>query len=254
MIAAPRPPAVAERLNHYLARHGVASRRGADALIEQGRVQLNGRPTRLGTLVEPAADHVTVDGRPIGEPVPLRTLVLNKPTGVVSTRRDPQGRPTVLDLVDDPRGLSPVGRLDSDSRGLLLLSSDGDLALRVTHPRHGITKRYRATVTPHATTAALRRITGGVALDDGDARALEAHLAGQDRRGNDVVEVVMAEGRKREVRRLFAAAGLRVVDLVRVAVGPVRLGRLKEGHARPLTHAEERALYEAVGLPPPRRR
>jgi len=245
---------MAERLNRYLARHGVASRRGADALIEQGRVQLNGAPTRPGTMVDPAADRVTVDGSPVGEALPLRTLVLNKPKGVVSTRSDPQGRPTVLDLVDDPRGLYPVGRLDSDSRGLLLLTSDGELALRVTHPRHGITKRYRATVTPHATSHALRQITAGVALSDGPARALEARLAGQDRYG-DVVEVLMAEGRKREVRRLFAAVGLRVVDLTRTDVGPISLGRLREGHARPLSHAEEQRLYEAVGLtPPPRRR
>lgn len=254
MTAAAEPrPRTAERLNHYLARHGVASRRGADALVEQGRVQVNGAPTRPGTLVDPAADHVTVDGRPVGDPIPLRTLVLNKPPGVVSTRSDPQGRPTVLSLVDEPRGLYPVGRLDADSRGLLLLTSDGELALRVTHPRHGITKRYRATVTPHATTHALRTITHGVELSDGPARALDARLTGVDRRG-DVVEVLMAEGRKREVRRLFAAAGLRVVELTRIAVGPIVLGRLREGHARPLTHAEEQRLYEAVGLTPPRRR
>jgi pseudouridine synthase len=252
-VTAATEPQARERLNRYLARHGVASRRGADALIEQGRVQLNGAPTRPGTLVDPAADRVTVDGQPIGEPIPLRTLVLNKPLGVVSTRTDPQGRPTVLDMVDDPRGLYPVGRLDADSRGLLLLTSDGDLALRVTHPRHGITKRYRATVTPHATKAALRHITNGVHLDDGDARALEATLTGGDRYG-DVVEVLMAEGRKREVRRLFAAVGLRVVDLTRTHVGPIALGRLREGHARPLTHAEEQTLYAAVGLTPPRRR
>jgi 23S rRNA pseudouridine2605 synthase len=243
-----------ERLNRYLARHGVASRRGADALIEQGRVHVNGAPTRPGTQVDPNADQVTVDGRPVGEPIPLRTLIVNKPVGVVSTRSDPGGRPTVLELVDDPRGLYPVGRLDADSRGLLLLTSDGDLALRVTHPRHGITKRYRATVTPHARAAMLRHIQAGVELEDGPASALEAHLVGEDRRG-DVVEVLMAEGRKREVRRLFAAVGLRVVDLVRTEVGPIPLGRLREGHARPLTRAEEQRLYEAVDLtPPPRHR
>jgi pseudouridine synthase len=245
--------AVTERLNRYLARHGVASRRGADALIEQGRVHVNGRPTRLGTLVDPSADQVTVDGKPVGEPVALRTLMLNKPKGVVSTRTDPQRRPTVLDLVDDPRGLYSVGRLDADSRGLLLLTSDGDLALRVTHPRHGITKRYLATVNGAAGPASLKRITEGIQLDDGLARALEARVAGADRRG-DVVELLMAEGRKREVRRLFAATGLRVVDLCRTAVGPVNLGRLREGQARPLSAVEERALYEAVGLTPPKRR
>lgn len=243
-----------ERLNRYLARHGVASRRGADALVEQGRVAINGAPAALGTLVDPAADRVTVDGSPVGEEVPLRTLMLNKPKGVVSTRSDPQGRPTVLDLVDDPRGLYPVGRLDTDSRGLLLLTSHGDLAFRLTHPRYGVTKRYRATLDGHAPQAALRRITDGVTLDDGPARALDAHPAAtQTVRTGDVVEVLMAEGRKREVRRLFAAVGLKVTDLCRTAVGPVELGHLREGHARPLTHAELVALYDAVHLPHPKR-
>ncbi len=253
MIAAEAPAAMPERLNRYLARHGVASRRGADVLIDEGRVEVNGAPTRPGALVEPGVDQVTVDGRPLGDAIPLRTLVLNKPKGVVSTRSDPQGRTTVLDLVDDPRGLYPVGRLDADSRGLLLLTSDGELALRLTHPRHGITKRYRAVVAPHVSGHHLRQLTAGLTLSDGPARALEARLAGGDHRG-DAVELVMAEGRKREVRRLFAALGLRVVDLSRVAVGPIVLGRLKEGQARPLTHAEEQRLYEAVGLTPPGRR
>jgi pseudouridine synthase len=252
-VIATERPRMAERLNRYLARHGVASRRGADALIEQGRVHLNGHPTRPGTLVDPQADRVTVDGQPIGELVPLRTLMLNKPPGVVSTRSDPQGRSTVLDMVDDPRGLHPVGRLDADSRGLLLLTSDGDLSLRVTHPRHGITKRYRATVEGIAGPASLKRITDGITLDDGPARALEATVVAETRRGA-VLDVLMAEGRKREVRRLLAATGLRVTDLCRTSVGPVVLGRLREGQARPLSAAEERAIYDAVGLTPPARR
>lgn len=244
---------MAERLNRYLARHGVASRRGADQLIEQGRVHVNGAPAALGTPVDPQHDVVTVDGRPVGAPLPLRTLMLNKPAGMVSTRTDPQGRPIVLDLVDDPRGLSPVGRLDADSRGLLLLTSDGDLALRLTHPRYGVTKLYRVSVDGHAGAAALRTVTTGVELEDGHARALDARTVATHR-GGDVVEVTMAEGRKREVRRLFAAAGLRVTDLCRTAVGPLHLGHLREGQARPLTTAELRHLYEAVGLAPPRRR
>jgi pseudouridine synthase len=249
----PVPPPATERLNRYLARHGVASRRGADALIEQGRVAVNGRATHPGAQVDPDADQVTVDGRPVGEPLSKRTLMLNKPLGVVCTRSDPQGRRTVLDLVDDSRGLYPIGRLDADSRGLLLVTTDGDLAHRIAHPRHGITKHYRATVTPRPSAQALRRITNGVELEDGTARALEAHVLQPTKLG-DVVEVVMAEGRKREVRRLFAAAGLRVVDLVRTEVGPLHLGRLKEGTARPLSHAEEQQIYAAVGLTPPKRR
>jgi 23S rRNA pseudouridine2605 synthase len=146
-----------------------------------------------------------------------------------------------------------VGRLDADSRGLLLLSSDGSLAMRVTHPRYGLTKHYRVSVDGHADRRALAQVIAGVQLSDGFARALDARVSGADHRG-DVVDVVMAEGRKREVRRLFAAAGLRVVDLSRTQVGPVVLGRLREGHARPLSATEERALYEAVGLTPPKRR
>jgi 23S rRNA pseudouridine2605 synthase len=230
----------------------VASRRGADQLVEQGRVQVNGHPARLGTLVEPA-DTVTVDGRSVGAAVPLRTLLLNKPMGVVSTRSDPQGRRTVLDLVDDPSGLYPVGRLDADSRGLLLLTSDGDLALRLTHPRYGVSKLYRVTIEGHAPAAALRRIEAGVQLSDGPARVLAVRPVTSSRQG-DVLEVSMAEGRRREVRRLFAAVGLRVLDLCRTAVGPLHLGHLREGHARPLTPAEHSALYAAVGLTPPRRR
>jgi 23S rRNA pseudouridine2605 synthase len=242
-----------ERLNRYLARRGVASRRAADQLVEAGRVAVNGVPAVLGTQVDPGSDRVTVDGQPVGEAVALRTMMLNKPAGMVSTRTDTHGRATVLDSVDDPRGLYPVGRLDTDSRGLLLLTSDGDLALRLTHPRYGVTKRYRVTVDGHAGAGALRRITEGVSLEDGPARALEAQHSGATQSG-EVIEVVMAEGRKREVRRLFAAVGLRVTDLCRVAVGPLVLGHLREGQARPLTVAELRAVYEAVGLIPPRRR
>jgi 23S rRNA pseudouridine2605 synthase len=241
-----------ERLNRYLARHGIASRRAADRLVEEGRVTVNGARAALGSQVSDA-DVVTVDGRPVTAPPPRRTLMLNKPPGMVSTRVDPHRRPIVLDLVDDPTGLYPVGRLDADSRGLLLLTSDGDLAFRITHPRYGITKLYRATVEGHAPARALRRITEGIDLEDGPARALSARVVGTAREG-DVVEVAMAEGRKREVRRLFAAAGLRVLDLCRTGVGPLSLGHLREGDARPLTAAEQRALYSAVGLPPPQRR
>jgi pseudouridine synthase len=143
-------------------------------------------------------------------------------------------------------GLVPVGRLDADSRGLLLLSTDGELVHRLTHPRHGVTKRYRLVVDREVAPDHLRRLVSGVHLEDGPARALAAHR-GSTPAGN-VVEVTMGEGRKREVRRLCAALGLHVTDLVRVAYGPVRLGRLQTARARPLTAAEERDLYACVGL------
>ena len=176
--------------------------------------------------------------------------MLNKPPGVLTTRHDPQGRPTVLELVDDPSGLFPVGRLDADSGGLLLLTTDGELAFRLAHPRHGVTKQYRVTVAGHVPTGALARIAAGVELDDGPARALAARVARRSG-GRETVEVTMAEGRKREVRRLFAAVGLEVVDLVRVAFGPLRLGRLAAGGVRRLTREEEAAVYASVGLPGP---
>jgi pseudouridine synthase len=215
-------------------------------------VAVNGRVAALGALVDPGRDGVAVDGRPVPAELPRRTLMLNKPVGVVSTRRDPGGRPTVLDLVEDARGLFPVGRLDSDSHGLLLLTTDGELALRLTHPRHGVRKRYLVAVRGHAGAAALRTLVAGVRLEDGPARALSARVAGA-RRGDTVLELEMGEGRRREVRRLCAAAGLVVTDLERVGLGPLRLGRLAEGSSRRLRPAEEAALHEAVGLPLPAR-
>jgi pseudouridine synthase len=239
----------AERVNAFLSHRGVASRRAADRLVEAGRVSVNGRPARAGALVD-SGDAVTVDGRPVPERLPRRTVMVNKPRGVVSTRRDPGGRPTVLDLVDDPAGLAPVGRLDLTSRGLLLLTSDGELALRLTHPRHGVTKRYRVLVAGSTSAAARRRMVRGVELDDGPAHALEVLPAGH-RGADEVLEVLMAEGRKREVRRLCAATGLRVLDLERIAIGPVHLGRLRSGDWRRLTARELSELYAAAGLVPP---
>jgi 23S rRNA pseudouridine2605 synthase len=236
-----------ERLNRFLARRGVASRRGADQLIADGRVTVNGEMSQLGTVVDPSLDRVSVDGRRIPARAVSVTIVLNKPVGVVTTRSDPYQRRTVMDLIEPVPGLVPVGRLDADSRGLLVLTTDGDLAHAVSHPRHGVTKRYLATLDRAISAEQLDQITAGVDLEDGPARAIAAQRAGSD----SVVEVVMAEGRKREVRRLFAAVGLEVRDLVRVAVGPLELGALPEGEARALRPAELSSLRAAAGMRAP---
>jgi 23S rRNA pseudouridine2605 synthase len=236
-----------ERLNRFLARRGVASRRGADTLIADGRVTVNGELAQLGAVVEPSKDRVSVDGQRIPARAVSVTIVLNKPVGVVTTRSDPYQRPTVMDLIEPVPGLVPVGRLDADSRGLIVLTTDGDLAHAVSHPRHGVTKRYVATLDRAISKAQLEQLTIGVELEDGPARALGARRSGSD----TVVEVIMAEGRKREVRRLFAALGLEVRDLVRVAVGPLELGELAEGDARALRRAELSSLRAAAGMPVP---
>lgn len=235
-----------ERLNRYLARRGVASRRGADELIAAGRVTVNGATGHLGTQVSPARDRVSVDDVVV-EPVALTTLMLNKPPGVVTTRLDPGGRATVMELVPEVPGLVPVGRLDADSRGLLLMTNDGELAHRVAHPRYGIKKRYRVRLTEPVSDAQVRRLAGGVELEDGRARPESVRRGG----GPLELDVVMAEGRKREIRRMVAAVGLDVADLERLAVGPITLGRLAQGASRDLTTVELQRLREAVGLEEP---
>ncbi|MFN2569981.1 MAG: pseudouridine synthase [Candidatus Dormibacteria bacterium] len=236
-----------ERLNRFLARRGIASRRGADGVIAAGRVSVNGSPAAVGAVVDPRHDEVTVDGTRLPAAQAMVTLMVNKPAGVVSTRHDPRGRPTVMGLVEGIPGLVPVGRLDSDSRGLLLMTTDGELAHRVTHPRFGVTKRYLVEVAQHITPGHLLRLRRGVRLEDGPARALSAR-----RVSARLIDLQMGEGRKREVRRLCAAVGLDVVDLSRIAIGPLELGELAEGTARPL-RAEEMAALDAVLQPRPRR-
>jgi len=238
-----------ERVNRFLARRGVASRRGADALIAAGRVTVNGEVSTLGAVVQPSVDRVCVDGFRIPAKAVAVTIVLNKPAGVVTTRSDPYQRRTVMDLVEPIPGLVPVGRLDTDSRGLLVLTTDGDLAHGIAHPRRGVTKRYVATLDRAVTAEQLAQLVAGMNLEDGPARAVAAQRAGSD----SVVEVVMAEGRKREVRRLFAALGLEVRDLVRTAVGPLQLGDLAEGTTRRLSAAELSSMRAAAGLAAPRR-
>lgn len=236
------------RLQKVIAAAGIASRRAAEELIVEGRVTVNGAVARvLGTRVDPERVRIEVDGERVNVHPRLVYVMLNKPGGVVSTSRDPQGRPTVVSLVREGVRLNPVGRLDVDTLGLILLTNHGELAHRLTHPRYQIPKTYLAEVEGSPTPAALKRLEGGVRLEDGPARARRARLRRKGARRSHV-ELVLTEGRKREVRRMFDAIGHPVVSLVRVEFGPVRLGELASGKSRRLTPAEVGALLEAVGL------
>lgn len=240
-----------ERLQKYLAHCGVASRRAAEQLIVEGRVAVNGQPAReLGTQVDPHVDRVEVDGRPVRPSTAMVYLALNKPTGVVTTVQDPQGRPTVMGLVPRVGRVYPVGRLDADSEGLLLVTNDGDLANRLTHPRFGCEKEYRALVEGEPDEADLELLREGVLLDDGATQPAEVGL--EPARGLEpgfaIVRVTLREGRKRQVRRMLAAIGCRVERLQRVRIGPLELGDLPLGATRPLGRSEVAALRAAVGL------
>lgn len=217
------------------------SRRAAEDAIRQGRVRLNGEPAQIGAKVDVESDLLTLDGVPVPVNPVLETHLLYKPAGVISTAHDPHRRRTVVDLIPSKTRLYPVGRLDADSEGLILVSNDGMLTERVTHPRYGITKTYLARVEGRPTKAVLRRLVEGVELEDGPARAQSARLT-DTREGEALVEVVMVEGRNREVRRLMAAVGHPVTRLVRTAIGPISDPRLRPGESRRLGVGEIRRL------------
>jgi len=219
------------RLNAYLARAGVASRRGADELIEAGRVRVNGEPATLGMVVGDA-DRVEVDGRTV-VPQRLAYVLLHKPAGVVATARDPQGRPTVVGLVRHPVRVVPVGRLDADTTGALLLTNDGDLAHRLAHPRYGVEKVYEADVEGEPGWAALRRLAEGVELEDGRTAPARVRRLGPGR-----IELVLHEGRNRQVRRMCEAVGHPVRRLHRSVYAGLDLRGLEPGEWRELS-AEE---------------
>ena len=245
---APESRAVqSERLQRGLARAGLGSRRGVEDLIREGRVRIGGRTARLGDRVDPSSDRVTVDGVPVPLDPDLRYLAVNKPAGVTTTMRDAHASRTIADLLPPGPRLFPVGRLDRDTEGLVLLTNDGELAHRLQHPRYGIEKEYLAEVEGSPGRAAVVALETGIRLDDGMARAVRASIVG--RRGDrSALRVVMAEGRKREVRRMLEAVGHPVRRLVRVRVGPIRLGRLRPGAARPLENDEVTSLYRSTGL------
>jgi 23S rRNA pseudouridine2605 synthase len=239
-----------ERLHKVMAHAGVASRRAAERLIKEGRVKVNGVVVDgLGAQVDPDKDRIEVDGQPVAKSETRHHyILLNKPLGVVSTAQDPEGRPTVVQIVDSPHRLYPVGRLDIDSEGLVLLTDDGELTFRLTHARFGIEKEYHVEVRcPNFGPAELEQLHLGVMLEDGLARAVRAAvLDAQDQ--HVMLRVVLHEGRQRQVRRMLGVLGCNVDHLERVRIGPLVLGDIAPGESRPLKAREVDALRTAVGL------
>src|SRR5436190_11876016 len=234
------------RLAKYLAHAGVASRRGAERLIAAGRVQVDGE-----VVTDPARDaddrnEILVDGDAVN-PEPLEYHLVNKPVGVVSTAREPGGRPKVTDLVDSTARLYPVGRLDAASSGLILLTNDGELANRLMHPRYEVDKRYRVRVRGAPSKAAIASLRAGVELDDGRTSPARVEVVDSDGR-ESVLDVTIHEGRKRIVRRMLDAVGHLVVALERVAFGPLELGRLRPGTARRIRPRELDELRRAATI------
>jgi len=236
-----------ERLQRSLARAGFGSRRACEELIAAGRVEINGRVATLGDRLDPAVDQVRVDGSKVNVNPELRTFALHKPRGVTTTMRDPHAERDLSGFLPKGVHVFPVGRLDRDTEGLLLLTNDGSLAHRLTHPRYAIEKEYLAEVGRPPSHRQLARLRRGVELEDGPARAVDARSAG-GAAGRGGVRLVMVEGRKREVRQMLDAVELPVRRLVRVRVGPIRLGRLRPGDVRELEPEETRALFRATGL------
>jgi 23S rRNA pseudouridine2605 synthase len=238
-----------ERLQKILARAGFGSRRASEALIAAGRVRVNGEVAALGARADPETDRIEVDGAVLGIRPGLVHYLLNKPAGVVTTASDPQGRPTVVGLVPAEPRVFPVGRLDADTEGLLLLTNDGELAHRLTHPSFGVDKEYVADVEGRPTRGALRRLREGVELEDGPTAPAKVSLV-----GDRLLRITIHEGRKRQVRRMCDAVGLPVRRLVRVRIGPIADRRLAPGEWRALEPDEVRALERAAASPSSRER
>lgn len=238
-----------QRIQKVLADQGICSRREAERLITAGKVKVNGHPVTLGDKMDPDYDKVMIDGQTqrIVRKRQYTYIMLHKPRGYLTTRSDDRGRKTVMDLVSDvPAMLRPVGRLDKDSEGLLLLTNDGDFANLLTHPSHGVSKLYRVTVRPHATEEQIIALTDGVVLDDGSKTLPAAIHVVTDEPERTVLEMTIREGKNRQIRRMCEAVGLDVIRLRRSALGAVKLGMLQPGQYRELTSQEVTALRTAA--------
>jgi 23S rRNA pseudouridine2605 synthase len=239
-------PVSGERLQKVLARAGFGSRRRCEELVAAGRVTVDGVVAELGRRVDPTKDRIALDGIPVIVDSTIAHWLLNKPAGYITTASDPFGRATVFEFVPSTPRVFPVGRLDLDSEGLLILTNDGELAQLLMHPRHGVEKEYFVEVDGVPSAGALRRLREGVELDDGITRPARARLVQQSPDGTSALEIVVKEGRKRMVRRMCSAVGHPVRRLVRVRIGPLADRRLAPGEWRELTVGEVRSLYAAA--------
>jgi 23S rRNA pseudouridine2605 synthase len=232
-----------ERLQKIMARAGIDSRRNCEVMISAGRVTVNGQVAQIGMKADAAKDHISVDGRQIAAAEPLQYIAVYKPRGVISAVKAPDPRPTIIDLVQPAGRLFPVGRLDIESEGLMLLTNDGALANRLTHPRYGYEKEYRVLVDREPDERQLKGWRRGIVLEDGyKTRPAKVKIESQTPRGGVWLQIIMKEGRKRQIREIGERIGLAVIRIQRVRIGTLRLGKLKPRQWRDLTAAELKAL------------
>jgi pseudouridine synthase len=247
---------MAARLQKVLAQRGVASRRQAEDMIRAGRVTVNGQPAQIGTTVDPDWDEIAIDRQPLALKPQQQYLLLHKPVGVVCTCADPQGRRTVLDLLPEEwhqgQGLHPIGRLDVDSTGAILITNDGDLTFRLTHPSHGIPKTYSVWVAGHPSAATLEQWRSGIDLEGRPTLPAQVKILSRDRQ-NSRLQVVLREGRNRQIRKVAELLGHPVLALERTAIGEISLQTpghfLRRGHYRPLSAQEQSWLFKILNPP-----
>jgi len=238
-----------ERLQKVMARAGVSSRRKCEQYILEGRVKVNGKTIHLlGTKVDPTIDSIEVDGKNLDFSRKRIYIAINKPTGYLTTVRDPYSRPIVMDLLDIPKAsLFPVGRLDKDSEGVLLITNDGELAYRLSHPRFKVERTYRIAVRGHPDKHILECLSKGIILEDGLTAPAKVKLLERER-DYSILDITIREGRKRQVRRMCEKVGHPVISLKRISMGPLELGDLRSGKYRTLTPVELSSMQKSVGL------
>ena len=234
------------RINKYLASLGVASRRKIDSLITLGRIKVNNTPATLGQKVNPQTDQITLNSHPLSQlSVKLVYFILNKPKFVLTTTLDDRGRPTVLDYIKSDLRLFPVGRLDYQSTGLVLLTNDGQLANLITHPRHHLSKTYLVTTDSLITSKIISKLTSGISLDNQPLAPATVTIEGHSQ-SILTLKITLFQGKKRQIRRMFDVLGLNLLSLHRIAIGPISLGNLKFGQSRSLTSSEIQSLKQST--------